>query len=674
MWTADDKFFGASLATKLGVAHPKTVVLPNKDYVPGIVHEREPAEPRVPARLGGASSSTSGCRASSRTRTAAAGGTSTSATRSTSCIHHYDGSGLLTMIVQEFIEWEQFVRCMCLGQEDILPMQYDPRERKYIVEHELPRAGARGRGSSKDSLKLVRALGYDMNTVELAIRDGVPYAIDFMNPAPDMDINSLTPTYFEWAVTHMADMVIRLAEEADVAAGRARSKWSTPRSPADCALSARSACRRRSLALPRAADRRAWPPDSEARCSTDQLGRRGLVFGDRPLCTVLRPRFLTPATSTGCSSTRGRGCCCARSRRRYERAMADPTFRRSSGSPTGKRRSSRDDPALAEPEPDVAARRVLHRRRRGHMKLTEYNAETPAGAALRRRADRRRSTTCRSCARSRRRYERVAAAGPARRAARAARRLRGVARDGASCRGSPSSTGPRCPTLSEFVLFQRLLPRVGIECRHRRPARAASIATASCYGARRPRRSDLQARAASASWSSAAGSDTRWSGPCATRAVCMVNALPLQDAAQEGEPRGADATSGTRHLFTPEEQAAIAAHIPWTRVVEERTTELDGARGRPGAVRRRRAGAARAQAERRLRRHGHHPRLDGGRTRPGAGRGATRSPTPLRRAGAGRHSRRAVPQPGGRAACVVRRPDARHRTVRVLRRRTWTAA
>src|SRR5262245_53041019 len=37
MWTADDKFFGASLATKLGLAHPKTVVLPNKDYVPGIV-------------------------------------------------------------------------------------------------------------------------------------------------------------------------------------------------------------------------------------------------------------------------------------------------------------------------------------------------------------------------------------------------------------------------------------------------------------------------------------------------------------------------------------------------------------------------------------------------------------------------------------------------------------
>jgi hypothetical protein len=51
-----------------------------------------------------------------------------------------------------------------------------------------------------------------MNTAEWAVRDGIPYAIDFMNPAPDMDINSLTPKYFEWCVTKMADMVIRLAK------------------------------------------------------------------------------------------------------------------------------------------------------------------------------------------------------------------------------------------------------------------------------------------------------------------------------------------------------------------------------------------------------------------------------------------------------------------------------
>ncbi|MGH7616066.1 MAG: hypothetical protein ACREPM_02440, partial [Gemmatimonadaceae bacterium] len=54
-------------------------------------------------------------------------------------------------------------------------------------------------------------------------RDGIPYAIDFMNPAPDMDVNSLTPHYFEWTVKHMADLAIRLAktppQQRHVAAG-----------------------------------------------------------------------------------------------------------------------------------------------------------------------------------------------------------------------------------------------------------------------------------------------------------------------------------------------------------------------------------------------------------------------------------------------------------------------
>ena len=92
-----------------------------------------------------------------------------------------------------------------------MPIKYDPGERKYHIDHEhlSPELGKR---VVDDTLKLVRALGYDMNSLEWAIRDGVPYAIDFMNPAPDMDIYSLTPFYFEWAVKHMADLAIRLAK------------------------------------------------------------------------------------------------------------------------------------------------------------------------------------------------------------------------------------------------------------------------------------------------------------------------------------------------------------------------------------------------------------------------------------------------------------------------------
>jgi len=210
MWSADDKFFGACLATSLGVASPRTVVLPNKDYVPGIRHDESlrnlvyPLDWQavvdyvgLPCVLkdahGGGWRDVYVCRSLDE------------------LLFHYDHSGRLTMVVQEFIRWQQFVRCLCIGQEEILPIHYDPGERRYVVDDDYLAPALRARVIA-DSRTLVRALGYDMNSIEYAVRDGVPYAIDFMNPAPDMDINSLTPTYFAWVVEKMADLAIRLAK------------------------------------------------------------------------------------------------------------------------------------------------------------------------------------------------------------------------------------------------------------------------------------------------------------------------------------------------------------------------------------------------------------------------------------------------------------------------------
>ena len=117
---------------------------------------------------------------------------------------------MLTMIVQEFIKWDEFVRCLCIGRQHILPMKYDPKERKYHDDDNFLPPDMRARIISQ-ARTIVRALGYDMNSIEFAIRDGVPYAIDFMNPAPDFDINSLTPGYFDWAVKTMADYCIEVA-------------------------------------------------------------------------------------------------------------------------------------------------------------------------------------------------------------------------------------------------------------------------------------------------------------------------------------------------------------------------------------------------------------------------------------------------------------------------------
>jgi hypothetical protein len=209
MWSADDKFFDAALATRLGVASPRTVLMPNKDYVPGIVPEESLRNLRYPldweglARYlgmpcilkdahGGGWKEVHVCHSLPE------------------LLQAYNESGLLTMVAQEFIEWDQFVRCLCLGQEEVLVMQYDPKARKYIVNDDYLTPALEER-VVRDCRALCGALGYDMNSLEYAIKDGVPYAIDFMTCAPDMDIYSLTPTYFEWAVTHMADLAIGLA-------------------------------------------------------------------------------------------------------------------------------------------------------------------------------------------------------------------------------------------------------------------------------------------------------------------------------------------------------------------------------------------------------------------------------------------------------------------------------
>lgn len=222
MWSADDKFFEAALAAKLGVASPKTVLLPNKDYVPGIVPNESLRNLKFPldwdelARYVGMPCIL---------KDAHGGGWKEVYICHTvqELIDNYNDSGLLTMIVQEFIQWDQFVRCLCLGQEEVLPMRYDPKARKYHVDDDYLPPALRERIVA-DSRTLCSALGYDMNSLEFAVKDGVPYAIDFMNCAPDMDVYSLTPMYFEWVVKGMADLAIKLAHTPRRTAVEA--KWS----------------------------------------------------------------------------------------------------------------------------------------------------------------------------------------------------------------------------------------------------------------------------------------------------------------------------------------------------------------------------------------------------------------------------------------------------------------
>ncbi|WP_437682796.1 ATP-grasp domain-containing protein [Sorangium sp. So ce131] len=217
-WSADDKFFGYSLASQIGVATPRTVMLPQRDYIPSISKDRSLRNLEYPLRW---EAIVDYVRFPAILKPADGGGwKDVSVVRSPEeLIAAYNASGQNVMTLQEFIDFDDYVRCLCVGQERILPIQYDPKRigptglRGCYVQHEgerwLPKA-LHDR-VIEDAIKINRALGYDMNSVEFAIKDGVPYAIDFTNPAPDMHVEHLGARYFNIAVDWMVDFAVACA-------------------------------------------------------------------------------------------------------------------------------------------------------------------------------------------------------------------------------------------------------------------------------------------------------------------------------------------------------------------------------------------------------------------------------------------------------------------------------
>jgi len=225
-WSAsDDKLFGATLCAHLGVAHPRTIALPSHSYIDGIVHpdslrnlkERIPWETHV-AHVGGfpvilKPNSGGGFKQVFKVHTLE------------QLWEAYNQTGTECMILQEFIAWEKYVRCLVIGQEQVLVMKFDvnqPYPHRYFDEPDYLTPEEHQR-VVESALAIVRAFGYDMNTCEFALVGGVPYAIDFTNPAPDMDYWSLKEKFFTWVVKAMADMCIAKAK-----AGRYQYKQLNP--------------------------------------------------------------------------------------------------------------------------------------------------------------------------------------------------------------------------------------------------------------------------------------------------------------------------------------------------------------------------------------------------------------------------------------------------------------
>lgn len=214
---ADDKFFDVVLAAQLGLKAPKTYLLPQHSYGDDVTAEslRNLVYPidweEVGRDLG----------YPLYLKPHAGGGW-----RGVHRVHSlqellavYDKSGTQTLVAQEEIRWAQYVRCLVVGKEQVQAALWDPRLSAFeryskAAETMPPLPPERERKLVEDSKALCRALGYDLNAVEWAVReDGSAFAVDFMNPVPDLDLSSLGEERFAWVVGRTAELVIALAKD-----------------------------------------------------------------------------------------------------------------------------------------------------------------------------------------------------------------------------------------------------------------------------------------------------------------------------------------------------------------------------------------------------------------------------------------------------------------------------
>lgn len=209
-WSADEKFFNNCLAIQVGVPVPRTVLLPSNQMPP----DTTPASFRnlhYPMDWDGIVNEI-GFPAYMKPH---AGGGWKSVYRVENLddlFAKHNETDTLVMMLQEEIVFEEYYRCYCIGRKHVRIMPYEPRNPHHLryVTDRKPSEQMLARLTDY-VLRLNNALGYDFNTVEFAVRDGVPYAIDFCNPAPDADINSVGAENFEWVVETAANYAIERA-------------------------------------------------------------------------------------------------------------------------------------------------------------------------------------------------------------------------------------------------------------------------------------------------------------------------------------------------------------------------------------------------------------------------------------------------------------------------------
>ena len=219
-WSADDKFFNYALAARLGVAIPPTALLPHKTHPAGTT-DRSMRNLEFPIDWSRVFEYV-GFPAFLKPFDGGGWKDVYKVDSPAEFFAAYDQTRDLCMTLQRGVNFREYFRCYVVGQQHVRIMPYDPRvpfHERYVRNPPAYDPALLAR-VERDSITLCRALGYDLNTVEFAVEDGVPYAIDFMNPAPDADVHSVGADNFAWIVEHMANLAVQKAREPAAAPPR----------------------------------------------------------------------------------------------------------------------------------------------------------------------------------------------------------------------------------------------------------------------------------------------------------------------------------------------------------------------------------------------------------------------------------------------------------------------
>ena len=213
-WSADEKFFNNCLATKIGVPVPKTVLLPSY-ALPVDTTDQSFSNLTYPLNWD-AIFSYIGFPAYMKPFAGGGWKSVYKVTDKEDLFAKHSETGELVMMLQEEIIFDEYYRCYCIGGKHVRIMPYEPRNPHHLrYASDFAPDNERYAMMEDIVLRINKYLGYDFNTVELALRDGIPYAIDFCNPAPDAELTSVGLQNFEWVVETAANYAIEKALEQE---------------------------------------------------------------------------------------------------------------------------------------------------------------------------------------------------------------------------------------------------------------------------------------------------------------------------------------------------------------------------------------------------------------------------------------------------------------------------